>query len=106
MEGCTTGQVLHGSATTTEAVRRAVQHSQEEPEGSGQALRDQPEDRGEVEEAVVGRRCADRAQGGHSTVLSLEDEAVVVAFRKHTLLPLDDCLYALQPARQSWCRIR
>jgi len=33
----------------------------------------------------------------HSTVLSLEDEAVVVAFRKHTLLPLDDCLYALQP---------
>ncbi len=31
-----------------------------------------------------------------STVLSLEDEAIVVAFRKHTLLPLDDCLYALQ----------
>lgn len=30
-----------------------------------------------------------------STVLSLE-EAIVVAFRKHTLLPLDDCLYALQ----------
>lgn len=33
----------------------------------------------------------------HSTVLSLEDEAVIVAFRRHTLLPLDDCLYALQP---------
>ncbi|MDQ0506236.1 transposase InsO family protein [Xanthobacter agilis] len=30
------------------------------------------------------------------TVLSLEDEAIVVAFRRHTLLPLDDCLYALQ----------
>ena len=26
-----------------------------------------------------------------STVLSLVEEAVVVAFRKHTLLPLDDC---------------
>jgi hypothetical protein len=25
-----------------------------------------------------------------------EEEATVVAFRKHTLLPLDDCLYALQ----------
>ena len=25
-----------------------------------------------------------------------EDEAIIVAFRKHTLLPLDDCLYALQ----------
>jgi hypothetical protein len=30
-----------------------------------------------------------------STVLSAEDEAIIVAFRKHTLLPLDDCLYAL-----------
>jgi len=28
----------------------------------------------------------------HSTVLSIEDEAIIVAFRKHTLLPLDDCL--------------
>jgi hypothetical protein len=25
------GQVLHGSTTTTEAVRRAIQHSQERP---------------------------------------------------------------------------
>src|SRR5665213_906371 len=32
-----------------------------------------------------------------STVLSVEDEAIIVAFRRHTLLPLDDCLYALQP---------
>ena len=31
-----------------------------------------------------------------STVLSAEDEAVIVAFRKHRLLPLDDCLCALQ----------
>jgi len=27
----------------------------------------------------------------------LDEEAIVVAFRRHTLLPLDDCLYALQP---------
>ena len=31
-----------------------------------------------------------------STVLSKAEEAMIVAFRKHTLLPLDDCLYALQ----------
>ena len=31
-----------------------------------------------------------------STVLSAEQEAIAVAFRRHTLLPLDDCLYALQ----------
>jgi transposase InsO family protein len=36
-------------------------------------------------------------KNARSTVLSVEEEAVVVAFRRHTLLPLDDCLYALQP---------
>jgi hypothetical protein len=43
---------------------------------------------------------ADRATGPkepRSTVLSVEDEAVIVAFRRYTLLPLDDCLYARQP---------
>ena len=30
-------------------------------------------------------------------MLSIEEEAIIVAFRRHTLLPLDDCLYALQP---------
>ncbi len=31
-----------------------------------------------------------------STILSLDQEAVIVEFRRHRLLPLDDCLYALQ----------
>ena len=31
-----------------------------------------------------------------STVLTGDEEAMIVAFRRHTLLPLDDCLYALQ----------
>ena len=42
---------------------------------------------------------ADRPMGPaepHSTVLSIEQEAVIVAFRRYTLLPLDDCLYTLQ----------
>ena len=34
----------------------------------------------------------------HSTTLTEAEEAMVVAFRHHTLLPLDDCLYALQPS--------
>jgi transposase InsO family protein len=33
MEGCAMGQVLHGCATTTEAIRRAIQHSQESLRG-------------------------------------------------------------------------
>ena len=32
-----------------------------------------------------------------STMLTLDEEAIIVAFRRHTLLPLDDCLYAFQP---------
>jgi hypothetical protein len=36
-------------------------------------------------------------KGPRSTLPSVEEEAVTVAFRRHTLLPLDDCLYALQP---------
>ena len=32
-----------------------------------------------------------------STVLTEAEEAMFVTFRRHTLLPLDDCLYALQP---------
>ena len=31
-----------------------------------------------------------------SSVLSQDEEAIAITFRKHTLLPLDDCLYALQ----------
>ena len=33
-----------------------------------------------------------------STVLTEAEEAMIVAFRRHALLPLDDCLYALRPS--------
>jgi hypothetical protein len=36
-------------------------------------------------------------KGTKSTALSVEEETIIVAFRRPTLLPLDDCLYALQP---------
>ena len=38
----------------------------------------------------------------HSTTLSEAEEAMVVAFRRHTLLPLDDCPCALQPSIPQW----
>ena len=31
-----------------------------------------------------------------STVLTPDEAAIIVAFRRHRLLPLDDCLHALQ----------
>src|SRR5450631_1168331 len=97
MEGCAMGQILHGSATTTAAVRRAIRHSRE----SLRALAN----RYGVNQKTVAKwkkrtSAADLPTGPKepkSTVLSIEEEAVIVAFRRHTLLPLDDCLYALQP---------
>ncbi|MBB1250937.1 IS481 family transposase [Rhizobium sp. G21] len=91
------GQVLHGCATTTEAIRRAIQNSQE-------SLRALSKRYGINQKTVAKWRkrgsTADLPSGPRepkSTVLSVEEEAVIVAFRRYTLLPLDDCLYALQP---------
>jgi transposase InsO family protein len=90
------GQVLHGCATTTEAVRRAIQHSQKSLRalashyGINQKTVAKWRKRSSVTDLPTGPR------EPKSTVLSIEDEAIIVAFRRHTLLPLDDCLYALQ----------
>jgi len=82
---------------TYKAVGRAIQHSQA-------SLRALAKRYGINQKTVAkwkGRTSvADLPTGPKkpkSTVLTTEEEAVVVAFRRHTLLPLDDCLYALQP---------
>ena len=91
------GQVLHGSATTTEAVRRAIQHRQ----ASLRALAKRYGiNRKTVAKWKKRTSVADVPTGPReprSTVLSVEDEAVIVAFRGHRLLAPDDCLHALQP---------
>jgi hypothetical protein len=51
-----------------------------EPEGSGQALRDQPENRRQVEEAHGVKGLPTGPTDAHSTVLGIEEEAVIVAF--------------------------
>jgi transposase-like protein len=90
------GQLLHGSARTTAAVRRAIQHSQESIAKLAKRYDLNPKTvakwrkRAQVHDAPMGPKQP------RSTVLTLEEEALIVAFRKHTLLPLDDCLYALQ----------
>ncbi len=88
------GQVRHGSARTTAAIRRAIQHSQESLQSLAVRFSINPKTvakwrkRSTVQDARMGPEPA-------STVLSAEQEAIAVAFRRHTLLPLDDCLYAL-----------
>lgn len=89
------GQVLHGSATTTHAIRASIQRSQASVQELSERYGINPKTvrkwrrRGSVEDAPMGPK------ERRSTVLSPEGEALIVAFRKHTLLPLDDCLYAL-----------
>jgi hypothetical protein len=92
------GQVRHGSATTTHAVRAAIQRSQASLSTLSRELGINPKTvakwrkRATVEDLKTGPKAP------HPTPLSQAEEAAVVAFRRHTLLPLDDCLYALQPS--------
>ena len=100
------GQILHGSARTTAAVRRAIQHSEA-------SLRTLASRYGINQKTVAKWRrrteTSDQRPGpkdARSTVLSIEEEAIIVAFRNHTLLALDDCLYALQATIPHLCQRR
>jgi len=90
------GQVRHGSATTTHAVRAAIQRSQaslvqlSREHGVNPKTVAKWRKRATVEDLKTG------PTEPRSTVLTEAEEAMIVALRRHTLLPLDDCLYALQ----------
>jgi transposase-like protein len=90
------GQILHGSATTTLAIRTAIQRSKATAKelaaqyGLNHKTVTKWRKRAFVNDAPMGPKAP------RSTAPSPEEEAIVVTFRKHTLLPLDDCLYALQ----------
>jgi len=90
------GQILHGSAKTTHAVRAAIQRSKATIAELAEQYDLNPKtvikwrNRSGVEDLPMGPK------EPHSTIMSREEEALCIAFRKHTLLPLDDCLYALQ----------
>ena len=92
------GQVRHGSATTTHAVRAAIQRSQASLSQLSKELGINPKTVAKWRKRAT---VEDRKTGPtepRSTVLTEAEEAAIVAFRCHTLLPLDDCLHALQPS--------
>lgn len=86
------GQVLHRCARTTEAVRRAIQHSQ----ASLNTLAAQYGINPKTVAKWHHRQYVQDSPMGPKQVLTPEEEAAIVAFRRYTLLPLDDCLYSLQ----------
>ena len=84
-----------GAPRTTEAVRHAIQHS---PESLRSLVRHYGVNPKTIAKWRKRTSVVDRKTGPspRSIVFSLQQESVVAAFRRHTLLPLDDCLYALQ----------
>jgi hypothetical protein len=89
------GQILHGSATTTHATRPAIQRSQATAKALAAQYGLNPKTAAKWQKRDFIHDAAMGPKEPRSTVLTNED-ALAVAFRKHTLLPLDDCLYALQ----------
>ena len=79
------GQVLHGCATTTEAVRRAIQHSQESLRALAKRYGINPKTVAKWKARDTVGDCPAGPREPRSTSLSVEDEAIVVAFRRHTL---------------------
>jgi transposase-like protein len=90
------GPRVYGSARTTSAERRAIQQSQESIAKLAKRYDLNPKTVATWKKRSPVRDAPRGPKQPRSTVLSTEEEALIVAFRKHTLLPLDDCLYALQ----------
>ncbi len=89
------GTVLHPSASKTPAVRKKIQDSKE-------SLKKPAKKYGMTVSTVLKWKKRDfvhTAPGGenrrYSTILSRQEEALIAAFRTHTLLHIDDCLYSL-----------
>ncbi|MGH9782299.1 MAG: IS481 family transposase, partial [Candidatus Acidiferrales bacterium] len=92
------GQVLRGCARTIEAVRRAIRRRQKSLNKLAEQRGINPKTVAKWKKRSFASDAQMRPKDVRSTVLATEEEAAVIAFRKYTLLPLDDCLYALQPS--------
>ncbi len=91
------GQVRHGSATTTHAIRAAIQRSKASLATLSWELGINPKTVAKWRKRQTLEDMKTGPNEPRSTVLTKAEEAMVIAFRRHTLLPFDDCLYALQP---------
>lgn len=89
-------QILHQRATTTHAIRAEIQRSTDSVAALSRRYGINPKtvrkwrSRDTVEDTRMGPKAA------RSTSLTPLEEAAAITFRQKTLLPLDDCLHALQ----------
>src|ERR1700733_1587423 len=90
------GQLLHGCAKTTHAIRKELQRSKASIQELSRRYNINPKTvvkwRNRVEEGIRDRSNAPKSP---RTALSAADQALIIAFRKATQLPLDDCYDSL-----------
>ena len=86
---------LHGSTTTTPAIRKIIQESKDTIAVLAERYHINPNTviKWKHRKSVQDKKCGPPSE---SKSLTKEQEAVVVAFRKHTKLSLDDCYYSLK----------
>ena len=86
---------LHGRATTTPAIRKRIQESKDTIAVLAERYHINPKTviKWKHRKSVQDKKCGPPSE---SKSLTKEQEAVAVAFRKHTKLSLEDCLYSLK----------
>jgi transposase-like protein len=86
------GQILHGCAKTTYSIREELQRSKDKVSVLSKRYNINPKTvikwRKRADEGVMDKSNTPKKT---RTVLSTSDEAIIIAFRKSTQLPLDDC---------------
>src|SRR3546814_11675729 len=90
------GQVRHGSATTTHAVRAAIQRSQASLATLSRELGINPKTVAKWRKRTTVEDLKTGPKAPHSTTMTAAEEAMIVAFRRHTRFMLDARSYALQ----------
>ena len=81
------GQVLHGSATTTHAVRAAIQRSKASIQALSERYGINPKTVAKWRTRTSLEDCPMGPKVPRSTVLSADEETLIIGFRRRTLLP-------------------
>lgn len=86
----------HASARTTDAVRGAILQRQGSMSAHAGRSGINPKTVAKWKTRTMPVDAPMGPKATASTVLTLQEEPIIVGLRKHTLLSVDDCLYALQ----------
>ena len=86
---------LHGRATTTPAIRKIIQESKDTIAVLAERYHINPKTviKWKHRKSVQDKKCGPPSE---SKSLTKEQEAIAVAFRKHTKLSIEDCFYSLK----------